>query len=192
MNYRTTREDLFNTLSAWDKVMTGREKIHLIACGGTALTLLGYKESTKDVDLMVPNLSEYKRLITFLRRTGYRNCTTYGWRRPEETMIYDLYAGNRVYETELLDSPLKRGGHRKIREWGKIYLGALNPIDLIITKMFRGTQVDLEDCLMLLHQEKVSLKALKQRYQETASYDVSETKALRNLELLLKRSREGK
>ncbi len=192
MDYRATSEDLFNTLSAWDEVMTGRTKIHLIACGGTALTLLGYKESTKDVDLMVPDLNEYKHLVTFLRRAGYQNCTPYGWKRPEETMIYDLYPGNRVYETELPDSPLKRGGHRRIREWKRIYLGVLNPMDLIITKMFRGTEIDMEDCLMLLRKENVSLEALKQRYQETAKYDVSETRVLKNLDLLLRRSREKK
>ena len=192
MEYRIKSEDLFGVLSAWDEVMAGRTKVHLIACGGTALTLLGFKESTKDVDLLVPNLNEYKRLVTFLKQAGYQQSTSYGWRRPEETVIYDLYAGNRVYQTELPDSPLKRGGNQKIREWKKIYLGVLNPIDLIITKMFRGTPVDLEDCLALLRKEKVSLKTLKQRYEETAKYDVSETRALKNLGLLLKRYHEEK
>ena len=45
MEYRIKTEELFQTLRAWDELIPGRGKIHLIACGGTALTLLGYKES---------------------------------------------------------------------------------------------------------------------------------------------------
>ena len=36
--YRVTVDELIQTLSAWDGLITGRKKIHLIACGGTALT----------------------------------------------------------------------------------------------------------------------------------------------------------
>ena len=48
MAYRVLADELMETLGAWDELIPGREKIRLIACGGTALTLLGYKESTKD------------------------------------------------------------------------------------------------------------------------------------------------
>jgi hypothetical protein len=58
MNYRLNKNDLLSTLELWDSLIAGRGKIHLIACGGTALTLLGFKESTKDVDFLVPNLGE--------------------------------------------------------------------------------------------------------------------------------------
>lgn len=57
MQYRIDKQGLFDTLSAWDGFL--KRKIHLIACGGTALTLLNIKESTKDIDLIVPNKGEY-------------------------------------------------------------------------------------------------------------------------------------
>jgi hypothetical protein len=164
----------------------------LIACGGTALTLLGYKASTKDVDFLVPNEKEYKRLVEFLRRAGYAQCTGYGWKRPEETIIFDLYPGKRVYQTELLTSPLTPKGNRKIREWDKIYLGALNPVDLIISKMFRGDEVDIQDALILFKNEKVNLKKFEKRYRETAKYYFGEDKVLRNLEVLLARLKKVK
>jgi len=41
-------------LSIWDSYL--RKKVHLIACGGTALTLMTIKESTKDIDLIIPGL----------------------------------------------------------------------------------------------------------------------------------------
>ena len=65
-DYRQGKSELINTLEEWDKHIPSRAKIHLIACGGTALTLLGYKESTKDVDFIVPVAKEYEILIQFL------------------------------------------------------------------------------------------------------------------------------
>ncbi len=58
MEYRIEKQGLWDRLSAWDGFL--KKKIHLIACGGTALTLLEVKPSTKDIDLMVPNIDEYE------------------------------------------------------------------------------------------------------------------------------------
>ena len=185
MEYRVKANDLFTTLTAWDELIRSRGRIHLDACGGTALTLLGYKESTKDVDFLVPEKMEYERLIHFLEQAGYGQSTGCGWKRPSEAIVYDLYPGKAVYTTELLNSPLGTNRNKKIREWKKIYLGVLNPIDLIITKMFRGTPVDFDDCLALFQKEKVDLNKLGKRYKETAKYDVSEDRVLKNYEKLL-------
>lgn len=186
MEYRVTTNELFQTLEAWDRLLAMRGQIRLIACGGTALTLLGYKPSTKDIDFLVPVEKEHERLAAFLKKAGYRETSTYGWRRGGENLIFDLFPGNRVYVTELLTSPLEKGGHKKIKEWKKIYLGVLNSIDLIITKLFRGTSVDFEDCMILAKGEKIDLEKLKERYCETASYDTSEERILKNLNRFLK------
>lgn len=194
-NYRQGKNELITTLEKWDKLIPGRAKIHLIACGGTALTLLGYKESTKDVDFIVPVEKEYAVLIQFLKDAGYKQESGSGWTHPTQKVIYDLFKGKRVFTTELLDSPLEEGGSRKILELKKIYLGVLNPIDWIITKMFRGTSVDREDCIALAKHEAIDLKKLEKRFKETASYDVSEERVLKNLELILsdmKKIRGGK
>src|SRR3989338_785756 len=133
--YRISSDQLIETLTVWDSLLPGREKIHLIACGGTALTLLGYKLSTVDVDFLVPVESEYKRLIEFLEQAGYERVSGHRWRRPGETIVFDLFVGSSVYTTGLLDSPLEPGKNRKIKEFNKIYLGVLNSIDLVITKL---------------------------------------------------------
>jgi hypothetical protein len=151
---------------------------------------MGHKESTKDVDFLVPRLEEYERLTAFLSKAGYGRVTQYGWKREQETIIFDLYPGKRVYMTELLSSPLDRGGSREWKAWKKIVIRILNSFDLMITKMFRGTEVDIHDCLLLLEKEKVDLAAFKARYLETAKHDIGEAKVLRNLELLLKRMKE--
>ncbi len=61
MDYRIDKEGLFSELGAWDGFL--KKKVHLIACGGTALTLMGVKPSTKDVDLIIPDLKEYDYLV---------------------------------------------------------------------------------------------------------------------------------
>ena len=183
--YRQGKSELINTLEKWDKLIPGRAKIHLIACGGTALTLLGFKESTKDVDFIVPVEKEYDSLVQFLKDAGYKQESGSGWMYPGEKAIYDLYKGKQVFTTELLSSPLDKGGNKKILELNKIYLGVLNSIDWIITKMFRGNSVDMEDCLALAQHEAIDLEKLESRFKETAKYDVSEERVLKNLGLIL-------
>ena len=185
MEYRLKANELIHTLVAWNELLSGKGKIHLIACGGTALTLLGYKESTKDVDFLVPNEDDYERLIEFLTKAGYELVTGYGWQRSGEITIFDLYPGNKVYSTELLDSPLSKNGNKKIKEWKRIYLGVLNPIDLVISKMFRGTEADVQDSLILFQNEKIDVAKFEQRYRKTAKYETNEDKMLKSLDYLL-------
>ena len=192
MEYRVTANELRQTLASWDALFPGRGKIRLVACGGTALSLLGYKESTKDVDFLVPNEKEYERLLKFLIRAGYARVAGEGWKRSGEAIQYDLYPGKRVFQTELIDAPLEAHGHKKIWEGKKIYLGVLNSVDLIITKLFRGTEQDVEDCLTLLEHEAIGLQALETRYRDTARYEISEERVIKNLEHFLTKVRAMK
>lgn len=192
MEYRVTANELKQTLASWDALFPGRSKIHLVACGGTALSLLGYKESTKDVDLLVPNEKEYERLVKFLIQAGYERVTGQGWKRPDEVIQYDVYPGKRAFQTELINSPLEENGQKKIWEGKKISLGVLNSVDLIITKLFRGSEQDVEDCLTLLDHEAVSLRALEERYRETARYEIAEERVIKNLEYFLTKVRDVK
>jgi len=192
MEYRIKTDELTQTLQVWDEFLPGRGIIRLVACGGTALTLMGYKESTKDVDFLVPEPEEYKRLVDFLAKAGYQQMTQYGWKRDGETILFDLFPGKRIYVTELLNSPLARGGSQEWKVWKKIKVSILNPMDIIISKMFRGTEVDIQDSLLLLLKENINLKKLQKRYRETAQYEIGEAKVLRNLEILLKRWQEAK
>jgi len=146
MQYRINKIHLLEILSIWDSYLS--RKIRLIACGGTALTLLNIKESTKDIDFIMPQENEYKYLLKILIDLGYSQKTSYGWGK-DEGFIFDLYWGNKVFTTGLLESPLKEGNNIFIKEFAHTYLGALNYYDLIITKIFRSTSVDIEDCLAL-------------------------------------------
>ena len=181
MEYRIDKQGLLNRISAWDSFL--KKEVHLIACGGTALTLLGVKPSTKDIDLIVPDLDEYEYLISILQQLGYKSASGWGWKR-EDGFIFDLFRGKSIHTTELLESPLKKENHILVKEFDRVYLGVLNYYDIIISKLFRATSVDLEDCLILIKNKKkdIDLKRLRVRFKETASFDVSEAKVSKNFE----------
>ena len=148
-------------------------RAQLIACGGTALTLLQLKESTKDVDFVVPLSTEYEKLMKFLNTIGYREKEG-GWAHPDDPLfLYQFWYGNRVFTTDLLNSPLQEGKNIPIKEWRHIYLGALNLLDLIITKVFRGTGVDMDDCIAVFQTGQVDPQELLARYVDTARYDLN-------------------
>lgn len=184
MQYRIDKETLLNTLSVWDGYL--KRKVHLIACGGTALTLMNLKESTKDIDLIIPDEKEYIYLVKTLKDLGYKNITGTGWAR-DKGFIFDLYAGKTIFTTELLESPLKKGNHVPFKEFSYIYLGILNYYDLIICKIFRFSSTDLDDCLTLFKEKyrEIDLEKLKNRFFETSLYDVFDDKNKKNFKYFL-------
>lgn len=185
MEYRIDKQSLLNRIGAWDGFF--KKKVSLIACGGTALTLLGIKASTKDVDLIVPNVDEYKYLIGILQQLGYKPITGNGWKRDND-FIFDLFRGKFVHTTELLESPLAEGNHVFVKEFNSIYLGVLNYYDIIISKLFRSATVDIDDCLLLVRSrnKEIDFNKLEERFKETASFDISEDKVNKNYEHFIK------
>lgn len=184
--HRLDKRDLLSRISDWDAFF--KRRVHLIACGGTALTLIGVKESTKDIDFIVPREGDYTYLIRVLKELGYRQSTGSGWKRQNEPYSFDLFCGNRIQTTELLESPLEEKNNILIKEFAHIYLGVLNYYDLIISKMFRGETQDFEDCLTLINakRKEIDLDLLRERFKETASYDIAEERVSKQLESLLR------
>ncbi len=62
------------TLGVWFGEIGGKPRgaTRSIAHGGTALSLLGVKESTKDVDLSFEDRADYERFRDTLSGLGYR------------------------------------------------------------------------------------------------------------------------
>jgi len=185
MQYRIDKRTLLDTLSIWDSYL--KRKVHIIACGGTALTLLNIKESTKDVDFIIPNEKEYRYLLKIIEDLGYRRITGKGWAK-EKGFIFDIYDGKTIFTTELLESPLEKGNNKPFKEFSHIYLGILNYYDLIIAKIFRYTSVDIDDCLALFNakHKEINIEKLKERFYETSSYDISDEKNKKNSVQFLK------
>lgn len=192
MEYRLDKNKLLEILEQWHHFL--RKKVHLIACGGTAMTLWDVKPSTKDVDFMVPNVAEHKYLIKVLKDLDYEPVTAYGWLRKGDVFRFDLFPGKRIHTTELLESPLEPGRHRLLKEYSRLYIGILNEYDLIASKLMRGTGVDFEDCLMLFRarQEHIDIELLVSHFRELVSYDIAEDRIAGNIDRFIELLREEK
>ncbi len=185
MEYRLYKNRLLDILGEWNRFL--KRKVHLIACGGTAMTMIGVKLSTKDVDFMTPKVSEYKYLIKQLNALGYKQVTGSGWKRNGEEFQFDIFRGNSIHTTELLASHLDEGKHSILKEFSHLYVGILNDYDLISSKLMRGTSVDFEDCLLLAeaHREEINIERLIHHFHELVSYDVGEFRLKSNIDHFL-------
>jgi hypothetical protein len=174
MEYRLDKQRLLDILEQWNRFL--KRKVHLIACGGTAMTLLDVKASTKDVDFIVPDVAEHAYLIKTLKSLDYEPVTSWGWLRKGDVFRFDLFPGKKIHTTELLDSPLTPGNHSVLKEYSRLYIGILNYYDLIASKLMRGTGVDYEDCLMLVkaRRDQIDVCRLVDHYRELVSYDIAE------------------
>ena len=192
MRYRLNKEGLWDYLTQWNAFL--KRKVHLIACGGTALTLLDVKASTKDIDFMVPVLAEHSYLIKALKSLGYNRKGDHRWTKDGDPFVFDLFAGNKIHTTELLNSPLKPENHRQIKTYSYLYIGVLNDYDLITSKLFRGAPVDFDDCRLLVkaHRATIDLDLLEKHFREHAKYEIAETRVLQNLGIFLKELNQEK
>lgn len=144
------------------------------------MTLLKIKDSTKDFDFIVPKENECPRLMKYLKDLNYGDKGGGLFHEDDPSFIYQFWCGNIVFTTGLLDSPLDEGKHILIKKWTHIYLGALNMIDLIISKMFRGYQVDRDDCIAAFATGQVNAEELLDRYSEAARYNLNPEKVMQN------------
>ena len=191
MEYRLDKQRLLDILEQWNRFL--KRKVHLIACGGTAMTLLDVKASTKDVDFIVPNVAEHAYLIKTLKSLDYEPVTSWGWLRKGDVFRFDLFPGKKIHTTELLDSPLTPGNHSVLKEYSRLYIGILNYYDLIASKLMRGTGVDYEDCLMLVKArcDQIDVCRLVDHYRELVSYDIAEDRIGVHIERFIRTPSRG-
>jgi len=190
MEYRINKQGLFEILAQWNRFL--KRKVHLIACGGTAMTLMDVKPSTKDVDFIVPNVLEHAYLIKVLKELDYEPVTGCGWQRRGDIFRFDLFPGKRIHTTELLESPLKAGNHSLLMEYARLYIGVLNDYDLIASKLMRGSGVDFDDCLMLMkaRRDQIDIERLLAHYRELVSYDIAEERISTHIDRFIELLRE--
>jgi len=190
MEYRLDKDRLLDIMGEWNRFL--KRKVHLIACGGTAMTLIGVKPSTKDVDFIAPEVREHDYLTKQLKMLGYKQATGSGWKRQGEGFQFDIYRGNRIHTTDLQNSPLEEGRHSILMEFSHLYIGILNDYDLISSKLMRGTRVDFEDCLSLVEarREEIDIEKLIHHFHEMVNYDVGEYRLKPNIDHFLVLLRE--
>ena len=158
----TSNKELFELLGSIAKYV--EEKIQMYALGGTALTILGIKLSTLDIDINIHSEKQYKDLCAIFEQIGFKRTGSIRW-ITQEGLVFDLFYGSNILGTELLPDCLKLA--KFAQSFGNIELYTLSPYDIIISKLARGDDRDFIDIKHILEKEKVDIKTLIDRYKRT-------------------------
>lgn len=118
------KNELLEWLSIVDKKLN--KKITLIAVGGTAMTLLGLKPSTRDVDFCLAS-KDKKHFESAL----------------DKKFVVDIFTDGYIFSEQLPSDYAEKS--REITVLSNITLKALSPVDIIITKAARFNARDEED-----------------------------------------------
>jgi len=122
------RSGLLGLLTAVDKEL--ERKIILVAAGGTAMTLLDLKPSTIDIDFTGPNadIKEFNRIQKSLPH-GFK---------------VDTWTDGAVFSQVLPEDYVEKSIQVKTK-LVNIQLKVLHPLDIVVTKLGRLNERDLQD-----------------------------------------------
>ena len=135
-----------------------KNKISLVAVGGTAMTLLNLKISTIDIDFTAPQFdrNEFERVMKTL----------------EPGVKVDFYTDGLIYSQQLPKDYIQKSipiDFPKDYNIKNIILKALNPIDIIITKVARlntRDQEDIRECIKIYRPTKEEIRSRAQHVIE--------------------------
>ena len=146
---------LFEFLEVINESLT--KKITLVAAGGTAMTLLDLKPSTIDIDFTIPrsDLPEFEQALK-------NNPTGYKVDRWADGCIFCQSLPNDYQDKSI-----------KIKEFTNISLRALHPVDIIVTKIGRLNQRDIQDIEKCIKEFKISETAIRARAAQVSPTYVS-------------------
>ena len=159
------KSDLLKWLHGMDKRLN--KKITIVAVGGTAMTLLGLKPSTIDVDLCI-NSKDKKDFEKVLNKK----------------FKVDIFTDGFIFSEQLPPNYIEMS--KEILELKNIKLKALSPADIAITKAARLNARDEEDIGALA--KYIKKEELMKRFHEVVGTYAGDEKAYRyNFEVVLKR-----
>jgi len=144
-------------------------RIVLVAAGGTAMTLYGLKPSTIDVDFTGP-AEDVGLFVKAVKRVqpGFR---------------VDAWPNGQVFSQFLPSDYLDRS--RRIKVLRKIELRALAPVDIVVTKIGRLDERDLDDIKACVKRFRLGKGAIVRRARQV-EYAGNRKVFDDNLEIVLK------
>ena len=154
-------EELFELFESISKFI--EKEIRIYALGGTALTILNIKKSTRDVDVNIESNSEYQYICKIFNDLGFERQGNRWF--SQEGLAFDMFRGSHILGTELLPDCI--GKSKFIKSFGNIKLYTLPLEDIIISKLARGDSRDFDDIKKILEVKEINLRKLVQRYKET-------------------------
>jgi len=139
------------------------KEIKMYALGGTALTILNIKKSTRDIDINIESNAEYNYICKIFEDLGFERKGIRWF--SQEGLAFDMFYESNILGTELLSDCITKS--KFIKSFGNIQLYTLPLEDIIISKLARGDLRDFDDIKMILETNKIDLNYLVQRYNET-------------------------
>ncbi len=158
----TSANELFELLNSISKFI--ERKIKMYALGGTALTILGIKSSTLDIDIDIDSHKDYQYICEIFEKIGFKRIGTIRW-QTQEGLFFDLFMGSNILGTELSPNFLDKS--KFIKSFENIELYTLSLEDIIISKLARGDPRDFLDIKKIFENQKINLPELVRRYKET-------------------------
>ncbi len=147
---RVAKNELLGFLEAFDGELD--RDILLIAVGGTALTLLGIKASTKDVDFNIPSKEDYKEFVRVKDKI-------------KPGVQIDCWSLNMVF-TEILPEDYVKLASLYKSDFDKISVKVLAPIDIACSKISRFDDADMEDIKDCIEHYKIKKRQFKKRAEQ--------------------------
>ncbi len=119
------------------------------------MTLIKAKASTLDVDFTIPDeyYDEFDRVYN-LNKPGFR---------------VDIFYGGMVFTTNLPEDYLEKTLEIKTN-FKNIKIRALNPMDIVLTKVYRMNLRDVEDIKTCIKKFKLTKKILKSRAKQNLQW----------------------
>ncbi len=126
---RVSKTGLLSILYVFDERLP--HKILLVAVGGTAMTMLGIKASTKDIDFNIPEKKDYEEFVRLYKAIS-------------PGVAIDYYPNNTVFTEVLPEDYLSIASDYK-SNFENIRIKVLNPVDIVCSKISRCDEADIED-----------------------------------------------
>jgi len=143
-----------------------KEDIHCIAIGGTAMMFLGYKNATKDIDLVFQNNKDRKIFIDAIKDLGYSQKSLefiYDKKRAQDKnkpVVYsrgderfDLFVGS-VFGSKVDFSSKDVTQRHDFIAKKELIVYTLSKEDIILLKSVTNREKDLEDIEAIIKIEK--------------------------------------
>lgn len=158
---RISDEELLDLLNLYDEELD--KQILVIAVGGTAMTLLKIKSSTKDIDFNIPYNDDFKEF------TRVKN-------KIETDIKIDSWYSNLIF-SEILPEDYIDLSIKYKTDFKNIDLRILNPIDIACSKISRLSDSDMSDiksCIKYVNITKSQLIERASQYSRVGSDEVFE------------------
>ena len=163
----TQQEDMFTAIG---NILP--KKIFLYAIGGTAMMLLGIKNSTLDVDFVFDKGSDREELMSALKKLGAKGSDVtlvYGLKNNTPLMLefkncrYDLFI-NKIITSTFSDAMKKRA--QQTHEFGNLIIKVADPSDILIMKSVTGRAKDSDDIVAIVNKSHIDWNVVVEESQE--------------------------